>query len=223
MEAREEYIENIEHMNQTEFKSYVYETGKRLFDIVFSLFGMLILSPVFLAVAVLIVCQDGHCPIYVQERVGKDGKMFKFYKFRSMIVTNRPIEELLTKNELEYYRREFKLEHDPRVTKFGKLLRKTSIDELPQLFNILRGDLSIIGPRPVTQEETEFYGEDRNRFLSVKPGLTGYWQVYARNGADYKSGKRQEMELYYVKNRGFLLDAKVFFKTFEAVWRKTGV
>ena len=148
MEAREEYIENIEHMNQTEFKSYVYETGKRLFDIVFSLFGMLILSPVFLAVAVLIVCQDGHCPIYVQERVGKDGKMFKFYKFRSMIVTNRPIEELLTKNELEYYRREFKLEHDPRVTKFGKLLRKTSIDELPQLFNILRGDLSIIGPRP---------------------------------------------------------------------------
>lgn len=239
MEAGEECIRDIENIGYTvhvdekepesqtvyflEVKTAVYEAVKRLLDIVFSFIGIILLSPVFLAVAVLIVCKDGSSPIYVQMRVKKGGRLFKLYKFRSMIVTDKPLEELLTRDELEYYRKEFKLEHDPRVTKFGKFLRKTSIDELPQLWNILRGDLSVVGPRPVTQEETKFYGEDRNLFLSVKPGLTGYWQVYARNGADYESGKRQEMELYYVKNRSFLLDIKVFVKTFEAVWRKTGV
>lgn len=201
----------------------MYRMLKRIVDILVSLVGIIILSPIFLIVALIILCQDGHNPFYMQERVGKDGKTFGLFKFRSMIKTDKSLEELLTEEELEQYRKEFKLDNDPRVTKVGKIIRKTSIDELPQLLNILKGELSLIGPRPVTHAETLFYDNNRDEFLSVKPGLTGYWQAYARNDADYESGKRQEMELYYVRNRSFLLDIKIFFKTFEAVFRKTGI
>lgn len=218
MGSQEEYA-----AEQTSQDKIGYEWGKRVLDVAIATLGILFLSPLFLIISVIIVCQDGHFPIYIQDRIGKNGRVFKLYKFRSMTAENKPLEELLTAEELEYYRREYKLENDPRVTKFGKFIRKISVDELPQLFNIVKGDLSFIGPRPVTYEETLFYGRDRDEFLSVKPGLTGYWQVYARNDADYESGKRQEMELYYVRNRGAWLDLKVFFKTFEAVWRKTGV
>lgn len=204
-------------------KDFCYKVNKRIWDVLLALAGIIMLSPVFLIVSIIIICQDGHQPFYVQKRVGKNGRQFGLYKFRSMIVTDKTLEELLTPQELEYYRKEFKLENDPRVTKFGKFIRKTSIDELPQLLNILKGDLSVVGPRPVIQEETLRYGRNREEFLSVKPGLTGYWQAYARNDADYESGKRQEMELFYVRNHSFLLDVKIFFKTFEAVIRKTGV
>lgn len=233
MEAREEYIQqNIECVGAAvpdrsklliSFRVLAYESVKRVLDIVLSIIGLLLLSPVFLIVALAVFIDDGHSPFYVQRRVGRNGRQFLMYKFRSMIVTDKPLEELLTKEELECYRKDFKLERDPRVTRVGRFIRRTSIDELPQLVNIIKGDLSIIGPRPVTQEETELYGADREIFLSVRPGLTGYWQAYARNSAGYDTGKRQEMELYYVKNRGFVLDIKVFFKTFEAVLRKTGV
>ncbi|MCM1467217.1 MAG: sugar transferase [Alistipes sp.] len=218
MGSQEEYA-----AEQTSQDRIGYELGKRVLDVAIAAAGIIFLSPLFLVISVIIICQDGHFPIYVQERVGKNGRTFKLYKFRSMTAEEKPLEELLTAEELECYRREYKLENDPRVTKFGKFIRKISVDELPQLFNIVKGDLSFIGPRPVTYEETLFYGRDRDEFLSVKPGLTGYWQAYARNNADYASGRRQAMELYYVRNRGAWLDLKVFFKTFEAVWRKTGV
>lgn len=224
MESGEEYVAEQAYQDSMEIYSgkTAYELGKRVIDVVIALLGILFLSPLFLIISVIIVYQDGHLPIYIQDRIGKNGRVFKLYKFRSMTTADKPLEELLTAEELECYRREYKLENDPRVTKFGKFIRKTSVDELPQLFNIIRGDLSFIGPRPVTYEETLFYGRYRDEFLSIKPGLTGYWQAYARNNADYGSGKRQEMELYYVRNRGPWLDLKVFFKTFEAVWRKTG-
>lgn len=109
-----------------------------------------------------------------------------------------------------------------RVTGIGKILRKTSLDELSQLINIIKGDMSIVGPRPVLLEETYLYGADRDRLLSVKTGLTGYWQAYARNNADYESGERQRMELYYIDNMSPWLDIKIIFKTVEAVVRKTG-
>lgn len=229
MEAEQEYAEEVKERTCSDLKYHEdikrigYAVVKRIFDIILALAGIIMLSPVFLLVSVIIICQDGHQPFYVQKRVGKDGRQFGLYKFRSMIVTDKPLEELLTPRELEYYHKEFKLENDPRVTRFGRFIRKTSIDELPQLLNILKGELSIVGPRPVTWEETLLYGNSRDEFLSVKPGLTGYWQAYSRNNADYESGKRQEMELFYVRNHSFLLDAKIFFKTFEALIRKTGV
>lgn len=225
MESQKEFT--AEQMSQDRIEinlnKIAYEFMKRVFDVAAAVLGILFLSPLLLIIFIIITCQDGHFPIYIQSRIGKNGKEFKLYKFRSMIVTDKPLEELLTLEELEYYLREYKLDNDPRVTKFGKFIRKTSIDELPQLFNIIRGDLSFIGPRPVTYEETLYYGRNRDEFLSVKPGLTGYWQAYARNNADYESGKRQEMELFYVRNRSVLLDVKIFFKTFEAVVRKTGL
>ena len=132
------------------------------------------------------------------------------------------LKKLLTPEQLEQYQREFKIDNDPRITKVGEFIRKTSLDELPQLFNILKGDISIVGPRPIVEEETKIYGKDIVKFLSVVPGLTGYWQAYARNNATYESGERQEMEMYYVDNRSLWLDIKIFFKTFSSVLKKEG-
>ena len=132
------------------------------------------------------------------------------------------LENMLTPEQLEIFKTEFKIEDDPRITKIGNFLRETSLDELPQLLNILKGDLSIVGPRPVVEDELENYGEDVNKLLSVKPGLTGYWQAYARNDVIYATGERQKMELYYVDNSSLWFDIKIFFKTFVAVFKKTG-
>ena len=133
------------------------------------------------------------------------------------------LESHFTKEQLEIFKSEFKIEDDPRINKVCKFLRKTSLDELPQLLNILQGNLSIVGPRPVVEEELENYGDLTDKFLSVKPGLTGYWQAYVRNDANYASGKRQKMELYYVDNRSFWFDIKIIFKTVSSVFQKTGM
>lgn len=133
------------------------------------------------------------------------------------------LEDMLTPEQLEEYKKEFKINNDPRITKIGKFLRKTSLDELPQLFNILKGELSVIGPRPVVAEELEMYGEsERAKFLSVKPGLTGYWQAYARNNATYESGERQRMELYYVDHACIWFDIKILLKTVISVFTRNG-
>ena len=123
---------------------------------------------------------------------------------------------------MEQYRTEFKIDNDPRITKIGNVLRKLSLDELPQLFNILKGDISIVGPRPIVEKETQIYGKDVEKLLSVKPGLTGYWQAYARNNATYESGERQKMEMYYVDNNSLWLDIKILFKTVISVLKKEG-
>jgi lipopolysaccharide/colanic/teichoic acid biosynthesis glycosyltransferase len=166
--------------------------------------------------------ESGGFPVYTQRRIGKNGKEFKLYKMRSMYARSGSIEEILTAEQLEQYCREFKVDDDPRVTRVGRIIRKYSIDEIPQLINILRGELSIIGPRPIVKEELGKYGEQGGEFLSVKPGLTGYWQAYARNNAGYEDGRRQEMELYYIKNRSPGLDMKIFFKTVQSVMKAHG-
>ncbi|MBQ1412689.1 MAG: sugar transferase [Clostridia bacterium] len=154
--------------------------------------------------------------IYSHDRIGLHGVPFKMFKFRNMR-EGVNLEDVVSEEELEDYYKEYKLQNDPRITRIGGFLRKTSLDELPQLINILKGDMSFIGPRPVTYEETLFYGENRDELLSVKPGLTGYWQAYARNSVSYSNEKRQEMELYYVRNQSLRLDIKIFFKTIETV------
>lgn len=160
---------------------------------------------------------------YKQKRIGKNGKYFYIYKYRSMYVgADEKLKEYLEKHpeekrEFEKYR---KLEHDPRITKIGKILRETSLDEVPQVINLLNGTMTLIGPRPIVDGEIDIYGEDKEKFLSVTPGLTGYWQVNGRSNTTYE--ERKEMELYYVEHQSFLLDIKIFFKTFSVVINKDG-
>jgi len=199
-----------------------YHAVKRLFDIAVSLPALIIALPIIILLAAAVRIESKGSPIYVHERIGKNGKPFKMLKLRSMYLSDKSLEELLSPEMLEYYKREYKLPDDPRITKVGKFIRKTSIDELPQLINILLGHMSIVGPRPLVEDELDNYGENRAELLSVKPGLTGYWQAYARNNVSYQNGERQQMELFYVRNRSFAFDLKIIFKTVEAVIRKNG-
>ena len=193
-------------------RSGVYQAVKRLFDILASLAALAVLSPLFLVIAILILSEDGRPVFYKHTRVGKGGKTFQMYKFRTMYQDRRIV---LTPEQQVELQQEFKLENDPRVIRIGSKLRMSSLDELPQLLNILKGDMSFVGPRPIMEREFAFQ--------SVKPGLTGYWQVYARNDATYQSGERQAMEMYYVKNVSPWLDIRILFKTVGAVLRKSGV
>lgn len=150
----------------------VYEAVKRLFDLLFSLIAVVVLSPVLLLIALAVIAEDGMPVLYRARRVGRHGETIVVYKFRSMKNHADRLEETLSPEELEEYKKNFKLKKDPRITRVGAFLRKTSLDELPQLFNIISGKLSLVGPRPVLQEETELYGENRALLLSCKPGLT---------------------------------------------------
>lgn len=214
---------NEENIIKIRNRGKFYMFVKRVFDFTGSLTMLIILLPVFLVLTILVKAEDGGNVFYKHQRVGKNGNKIGIYKFRSMKKNADKLEEMLTPEQLEEYRKEFKIENDPRITKIGGFLRSTSLDELPQLLNIIKGELSVVGPRPVIEQELQMYGEaDRQKFLSVKPGLTGYWQAYARNNATYESGERQKMELYYVDNACVSLDIKVMFKTIFAVLKKEG-
>ena len=191
---------------------------KRTFDILISLIFLIVLSPLFLILAIVIK-RDGGSAFYTQRRIGKNGKVINVYKFRSMRPNADRLEDFLTPEELEQYRKDYKLEHDPRITKVGHVLRKTSLDELPQLLCILKGDMSLIGPRPVLDDELKgnYSDEQIERLLSVRPGLTGYWQAYSRNESSYLDGDRQRQELYYIDHVSLWLDIKIIFKTIGRV------
>jgi lipopolysaccharide/colanic/teichoic acid biosynthesis glycosyltransferase len=210
---------DFKDFGQSRQPGLLYEELKRVFDFALSLVALLFFSPFMLVIAILVKLTIGSA-IYKHKRVGKNGKEFYLYKFRSMRDTSQPIEELLTKEQLEEYQLKFKVENDPRITKLGSVLRKTSLDELPQLLNIIKGEISIVGPRPVTQIETERYGVSRDLFLSVTPGLTGYWQVNGRSDTTYE--QRMGMELQYISNRSFWLDMKIIFKTIPIVMTEKG-
>ena len=199
-----------------------YHTLKRLFDVVVSLISLIILSPLLLILAVIVRMEDGQNVFYKQLRIGKDGEKIYVYKIRTMKTNVGDLKKILTPEQYDQYQKEFKIENDPRVTRVGRVLRKTSLDELPQLLNILKGELSIVGPRPIVEKETSIYGYDLGKLLSVKPGLTGYWQAYARNKATYESGERQQMELYYVEHQSIWLDIKILFRTIRTVLKRDG-
>lgn len=203
-------------------KKPCYECIKRIFDLLISLVAVVLLSPVLLVISLAIRLEDRGPILYRAQRVGRGGKPITVYKFRSMRMHADRLEDMLTPEELEEYKKNYKLEHDPRVTKVGAFLRKTSLDELPQLFNILAGTLSLVGPRPVLQEETELYGDKRALLLSCKPGLTGLWQVRGRSNVTYEDGRRQALELSYVSHRSLWLDIKILFWTVGAVVRMDG-
>lgn len=193
---------------------------KRCFDIVFSLLCLVFGSPVFLFIALLIYATSPGRVIYAQERIGRGGKPFRCYKFRSMFPdADQRLEELLRKDpELKKeWEHSHKLKRDPRITPFGLFLRKTSLDELPQFWNVLKGDLSVVGPRPVVREEIEkFYCVKAYKILSIRPGLTGPWQVSGRNDVQSYQ-QRIQLDESYIDNQSFLLDLKLIGKTLPAM------
>ena len=197
-----------------------YQVAKRTLDIVLSLIGIVISAVPMVIISVLIKIESPGPAIYVHHRIGKNGKPLPLLKFRSMYVNADELMKEFTPDQKEEFEKNFKLEHDPRITRIGQFLRRSSLDELPQLVNILKGDLSVVGPRPVVTEELEKYGENRAKFLSVTPGLTGYWQAYARSTCTYE--QRMEMELFYVEKANLWWDIKIMFATVGAVLRGKG-
>jgi len=203
--------------------SKIYTVCKRSIDLVISIIGLIIVSPLFLFIGFFYLFGENKGPlIFKQNRVGKGGELFYIYKFRSMIVD---ADEKLKANKVlyqKYLKNNYKLEpeEDPRITKLGRFLRKTSLDEIPQLINVIKGDMSLVGPRPVVEEELLEYGERKNEFLSVKPGITGYWQVSGRSNVGYP--ERVNLELYYVNNQSLLFDLYIFLKTIFMVILKKG-
>ena len=194
---------------------------RRTQDILISTLGLLVLWPLMVVMAIIIVIDSpGASPIFTQIRVGRDGKTFKFYKFRSMCPNaEEKLEGLLEQNEMEGPA--FKIKDDPRITRVGKFIRKTSIDELPQLFNVLRGDMSIVGPRPALPREVEQYDEYARQRLMVTPGLTCIWQVQPqRNSLSFDEWL--ELDVQYIRQRSFATDWKIIFKTFGAVLGMNG-
>lgn len=214
---------------ETEFyrrneKKPLFNIIKRIADVVLSGILLLFFSPVFLMIAVAIKLEDGGPVIYRHSRIGKCGRPILVLKFRTMRPHAERLEEYLNPEQMEEYRREFKLEDDPRITKTGRFLRATSLDELPQFLNILKGDMSLVGPRPLVRNELmdKYRKAEREKLLSVKPGLTGLWQVSGRNHCTYQNGERQRVELSYIERQSFLLDITIFCKTVLVVFRKEG-
>lgn len=197
-----------------------YINIKRVIDLFLSLVTLILLLPL-IGIIALVIKLDSDGPVFFKHtRIGKDGKTIKIYKFRTMVTNAEELIKKFTPEQLEEYKKNFKLENDPRVTKAGKILRKTSLDELPQLLNIIKGDLALIGPRPVVQDELEKYGDNASKFLSVTPGLTGNWAANGRNNTTYE--ERMKLELEYVDNISFKTDIKIFFQTIYAVIKKEG-
>lgn len=197
-----------------------YLVAKRCIDFIGALCGLILLSPVFLIVAVLIKYQDPKGPVlFKQIRIGKDGKEFYMYKFRSMVIdAEEKLKDLLKHNEVSGAM--FKMKEDPRVTRIGKLIRKTSIDELPQLLNVLKGEMSLVGPRPpLPREVKEYTAYDKQRLL-VTPGCAGLWQVTERNSVGFK--EMVELDLEYINKRSVLYDLKIIFKTIQIMIKSNG-
>lgn len=209
MDVLEDEI-NLE-INSDSKKRYAYRILKRLIDIVASTVGMILLLPVFIVVAVMIKIDDPKAPIFfIQVRVGKKGKQFKMYKFRSMCVgAEEKLTELLEFNEIKGAM--FKMKKDPRVTVIGKFIRQTSIDELPQLWNIFIGNMTLVGPRPpLPREVIEYSSYDKQR-LVVKPGCTGLWQISGRNGLHFDEMVKLDIE--YINRSSIILDIVIILRT----------
>ena len=197
---------------------------KRIIDIIGSIVGIVFLIPLTLTVGLMNLIFGQNGPLfYIHERIGKNGKKFKMYKYRSMIVdADEKLKKLLDEDEelkKEFYETR-KLKNDPRITKIGKFLRKTSLDEFPQFINVLKGDMSLVGPRAVVDDEIELFGNQKDKFLSVKPGITGYWAANGRSNTTYD--ERVEMEVYYAEHMSILLDIKILFKTVLSVIKADG-
>lgn len=202
-------------------KKPAYQFFKRVFDIVCSVIGLtVLLLPLAIVALIIVIDAPGASPIYVQKRIGKNGRVFDFYKFRSMIPNaDQLLDGLLDKNEMDGPC--FKIKDDPRITRFGHFIRKTSIDELPQLWNVLKGDMSLVGPRPPLPREVEQYTESQMQRLSVTPGLTCFWQVQPKRN-DLSFDEWLKLDMQYIAQRSFKTDIVILFKTVSAVFGLEG-
>lgn len=214
--VREEILINQELLKSKRFYLFL----KRIIDILGSAIGLVVLSPIFLIVAYKRKKEDSSGPIFFsQERVGKNGKSFKMYKFRSMCVdAEEQLDKLLQHNEVQGAM--FKMKEDPRVTKIGKFIRRTSIDELPQLWNVLNGDMSLVGPRPPLSREVSEYSDYAKQRLLVKPGCTGLWQVSGRNHVGFD--EMVDLDLKYITNQSIINDVLIIVKTFKIILMPNG-
>ena len=224
-QAINEMVLENDTINNKKIGIYIEKCIKRLFDIFVGLIGTLLLIPITIGIYIAkkILKEDNGPIFYDQLRIGKNGKYFKLYKYRSMIVgADEILKEYLENNEEA--RSEFeenqKLKDDPRITKLGNFLRKTSLDEFPQFINILKGDMSLVGPRPIVDREVKLFGNKMKTVHSVRPGLTGYWAANGRSDTTYE--QRVEMEAYYAENFSVLLDIKIILKTIKSELKKEG-
>ncbi|WP_236628093.1 sugar transferase [Sporolactobacillus terrae] len=209
--------------NAYEHDSASYMFFKRALDLFGAVIGLVLTSPIFLVISLLYLRGSQKGPVFFrQKRIGQNGIPFHIYKFRSMVVDAENVLKANRNLYHKYLENSYKLEpeEDPRITKIGRFLRKTSLDELPQLINVIKGEMSLVGPRPVVSEELNEYGEDKDLFLSAKPGLTGNWQVCGRSEIEYP--ERCNVELYYVRHKSFAFDLKILFKTVMTVLAKKG-
>ena len=230
-EQMKKEIESIDTKNTDEeivikgSKTYLF--FKRVLDIVVSFISIVFLMAtlIFPIISLLVLISTHGQVIFKDERMGLNKKKIRIYKFQTMFSdAETNLDKYLDENQKKKWQKERKLDDDPRVTKLGKFLRKTSLDELPQLFNILGGSLSLVGPRPITKQELEsnFTEYEQNQLMKVKPGLTCYWQVKDRSLATYESGERQKEELYYLPRRGFWFDVKIVLLTIPAIFKGKG-
>ncbi|MFZ7121890.1 MAG: sugar transferase [Eubacteriaceae bacterium] len=206
--------EKISRMTSQDIKkdSQMYLFTKRVMDILLSMIGLIALSPVFIIVAILIKLEDPEGTIIFKHmRIGEKGNKFPCLKFRTMFVNAQEMLLTLTPEQITEFKETYKIKDDPRITKVGKILRKTSLDEFPQLINIIKGEMTLVGPRPIVEEELEFYGECEKIYKSVKPGLTGYWQVHGRSDTTYD--QRVQMDVKYISERNLIMDMKLIIKT----------
>lgn len=204
---------------------WFYFASKRFFDLFLSLLGLILIAWLFALLAILVKLSSPGPVLFEDHRVGKDYKPIKVYKFRSMYIdAETNIDKYLTPEQKDIWIRERKLDNDPRITKIGKFMRKTSLDELPQILNVIGGSLSLVGPRPITEMEIDehFTKEETEIMLSAKPGITGYWQVYGRSDADFASGERQKLTLEYFSKRSLWLDFKILILTIPVVIKHKG-
>lgn len=211
-------MENIFFKDNTTKRevSNFYLICKRVFDVISCVCGLIILSPIFLITAIAIKVEDPKGKVlYSHYRVGKNGVQIPVYKFRSMFSNSDELFEQFTPEQKAEFEEFQKLKNDPRVTKVGRIIRKTSIDELPQLVNVLKGEMSVVGPRPIIQKELDRYGEHKDAYLSVLPGLTGMWQAYGRNNLTFE--ERIQMDVHYVRERSMKLDLTILCQTIKTV------
>ena len=198
----------------------MYRIVKRILSILCSVISIIVLSPLFIIISIFIKTSSKGSVFFIHERIGFQGKKFKLIKFRTMVDNAEDMIAAFTPEQKKEWEENFKLKDDPRITKIGKFLRKTSLDELPQLINILKGDMSFVGPRPIVEDELSWYGDNKEKLLSVKPGLTGWWAVNGRSDVPYP--ERCDLELYYVDHVSFGFDLLILLKTLGAIVRKDG-
>lgn len=213
-------VRDTSYLNISVERRKIYFVFKRFMDIMLSLFAILIIWPVLFVISLMIKLDSKGNVIYKQSRLGKNGKVFTIYKFRTMVSNADEVMKNFTKEQKEEFEKFFKLENDPRITRMGNFLRKTSLDELPQVFNILLGDMSIIGPRPVVLKEIDKFGNLKDEYLSIRPGLTGWWACNGRSDTTYD--ERIELEMFYIRNLSFKLDIKCLIRTIMAVLKRKG-